>query len=134
MNIADHLTQLEELLLDPLVRHDSALVALLLADDFLEFGASGRTFDKATILKELRNEPDRPASLLTDFSARNLSPDIVLVTYRAHRRNPAGEIISESWRSSIWGNRDQKWQITFHQGTKISSNNTDWSPPSPNQK
>jgi hypothetical protein len=125
MNIADHLRKLEERLLDPLVRHDPALVAPLLADDFLEFGASGRSFDKAAILKELKNEPDRPSSLLTDFSVRTLSPDTVLVTYRAHRRNPAGEIIGESWRSSIWVNRDQKWQITFHQGTKIPGNNTD---------
>jgi hypothetical protein len=125
MDIADHLRQLEERLLDPLVRHDPALVAPLLADDFLEFGASGRTFDKAAILKELKNEPDRPASLLTDFAARGLSADIVLVTYRAHRRNPAGEIIGESWRSSIWVNRGQEWQITFHQGTKVPGNNTD---------
>jgi len=125
MNIADHLRKLEGRLLDPLVRHDPALVAPLLADDFFEFGASGRTFDKAAILKELKNEPDRPASLLTDLSARTLSPDIVLVTYRAHRRNPAGEIIHESWRSSIWVNRNQKWQITFHQGTKIPENDED---------
>src|ERR1700677_1481585 len=125
MNIADYLRKLEGRLLDPLVRHDPALVAPLLADDFLEFGASGPACDKAAILKELKNEPDRPASRRTDFSARTLSPDIVLVTYRAHRRNPAGEIIHESWRSSIWVNRNQKWQITFHQGTKIPENDKD---------
>jgi hypothetical protein len=125
MRIEDHLKQLEELLLDPIVRKDSALVASLLADDFVEFGSSGRVFDKSSILEELKNEPSGPAALLSDFSTRTLSPDTVLVTYRSLKRNPAGEIIRQAWRSSIWVNRDQKWQITFHQGTKIPGSDKD---------
>ena len=57
MNIADHIKSLEETLLDPAVRKNSEQVSNLLADDFLEFGSSGRTFDKAAILEDLRNEP-----------------------------------------------------------------------------
>jgi hypothetical protein len=119
MNIADHLKQLEESLLDPAVRHNSALVASLLADDFIEFGSSGRVFNKASILEDLKNEPPRLASLLSDFSTREIAPNAILATYKATRRNLNDEIIGQSWRSSLWTNIDGRWQITFHQGTMI---------------
>ena len=119
MSTEDHLRQLEERLLDPVIRRDSALVATLLADDFLEFGASGRVFDKASILEDLKNDPPRPASRLTDFVIRELSPTIILATYRATRFNANGEPIGQSRRSSIWAHVNGQWQITFHQGTPI---------------
>jgi hypothetical protein len=119
MQIEAHLRQLEESLLDPAVRRDSELVASLLADDFIEFGSSGRSFDKASIIEELKNEPARPASLLSDFAARPLSPDVMLVTYRSTRRSPLGETTAQAQRSSIWVQRDGRWQLTFHQGTPI---------------
>jgi len=121
MQIEDHLRSLEEHLLDPTIRRDSKAVSTLLADDFIEFGGSGRVFDKASILEDLKNEPPRPASLLTDFKTRELAPNIILATYKATRRNAAGEPISQSWRSSIWTHVNGQWQITFHQGTPIPS-------------
>jgi hypothetical protein len=119
MNTAEHLRQLEEHLLDPTVRRDSKAVASYLTDDFLEFGGSGRVFDKAAILEDLTDEPPRPPSLLSDFKTRELAPNVILATYKATRRNAAGEPIGQSWRSSIWTHVDGRWQITFHQGTPI---------------
>jgi hypothetical protein len=119
--IANHLQSLEEHLLDPAVRRDSEAVAALLADDFLEFGSSGRIFDKASILEDLKSEPPRPASVLTNFKTRELAPNIILATYKATRRNETGEPVSQSWRSSIWTHVNGQWQITFHQGTPIPS-------------
>ena len=119
MQIEAHLKQLEESLLDPSVRKNSELVSSLLTDDFLEFGTSGRTFDKAAILEDLKNEPSRPASLLSDFAIRPLAPEAMLVTYRTTRRDPFHKPLSQAWRSSIWVQRDGRWQITFHQGTQI---------------
>jgi hypothetical protein len=121
MQIEDHLRSLEEHLLNPAIRRDSEAVAALLADDFLEFGGSGRIFDKASILEDLKNEPPRPTSLLTDFKTRELAPGVILATYKATRRNAAGEPVSQSWRSSIWTHVNDQWQITFHQGTPIPS-------------
>jgi len=121
MNTADHLRQLEERLLDPTVRCDSALVASLLADDFIEFGSSGRVFNKSAILEDLKNETPRPASLLSDFAIRKLSPAIVLVTYRATRFNANEEETGQSRRSSLWAHVNGQWQMTFHQGTPIPS-------------
>jgi hypothetical protein len=42
MQLEDHFKSLEERLVDPAFRIDSESVAALLADDFLEFGISGR--------------------------------------------------------------------------------------------
>ena len=119
MNTPDQLRQLEERLLDPAVRRNPTLLAPLLADDFIEFGGSGRVFDKASILEDLKNEPLRPASLLTDFKTRELAPGVILATYKATRRNEAGEPVGQSWRTSIWTHVNGQWQITFHQGTLI---------------
>ncbi|MBB5316116.1 nuclear transport factor 2 family protein [Tunturibacter empetritectus] len=119
MHIADHLKSLEERLLDPTIRRDSEAVAAHLTDDFLEFGGSGRVFDKAAILEDLQDEPPRPPSLLSDFKTRELAPNVILATYKATRRNAAGEPIGQSWRSSIWTHVNGQWQITFHQGTPI---------------
>ena len=131
MQIEDQLKSLEENLVNPAIRRDPTLVAPHLADDFIEFGASGRVFDKASILEDLKNEAPRPASLLTDFAIRELSPTIILATYRATRFNANGEPISQSRRSSIWTHVDGQWQITFHQGTPIPPQQ---SPDAPNQK
>jgi hypothetical protein len=119
MQLEDHLKSLEERLVDPAFRIDSESVAALLADDFLEFGSSGRSFDKTSTLVELKNEPPRRASLLSDFSVRELSPGVVLVTYRATRQDLDGQPIGHSWRSSIWLHRDGGWQLSFDQSTRI---------------
>jgi hypothetical protein len=121
MNIADHLKSLEETLLDPAVRKNSEQVSTLLAYDFLEFGSSGRTFDKASILEDLRNEPPHQTARLSDFAIRTLAPEVILATYRTTRHDSSGQIIHQAKRSSIWINRNNRWQITFHQGTPIPS-------------
>jgi hypothetical protein len=119
MQLEDHFKSLEERLADPAFRIESESVAALLADDFLEIGSLGRSFDKTSILIDLKNEPPRSASLLSDFSVRELSPGVALVTYRATRRDLAGQQIGQSWRSSIWMQRDGRWLLIFHQGTRI---------------
>jgi hypothetical protein len=119
MQLEEQLKSLEERLLDPAFRIDSESVAALLADDFVEFGSSGRLFDRASILAQLRNEPIQKASLVSDFSVRPLSSNVALVTYRATRRNLDGQPIGQSWRSSIWMQLDGRWRLTFHQGTQI---------------
>jgi hypothetical protein len=121
MQITDHLRALEEQLLQPIIRRNAEMLATLLADDFLEFGSSGRTFDKASIIAELLNEPPRPAAILSDFAVRPLAPEAMLVTYRTTCHDSSGNITHQARRNSIWINRDNRWQIAFHQGTPIPS-------------
>ena len=73
------LRELEERLLQPDVRRSPRAVADLLADEFVEFGSSGRVFDEPQIIAALRDEPPIHRSL-SEFKSTVLAPDVVLVT------------------------------------------------------
>jgi hypothetical protein len=90
VSIEAHVRALEEELLQPAVRKTVSRVHALLADDFMEFGSSGRVFDKHDIIDSLKSEfPVRRA--LTDFRALPLGPGVVLTTYRATSYGVPGE-------------------------------------------
>ncbi len=109
---------LEERLLQPDVRHSANDVAELLADDFVEIGSSGRIFDKQTTIAALQHESPVEI-LLTDYRARMLAPDVILVTYRAIRSASVPAQPTQSLRSSIWKQLDGRWRLVFHQGTPL---------------
>ena len=75
------LHQLEERLCQPEVRKSAVEVGALLSEQFVEFGSSGRIYDKKQSIEGLRNEPMIPIAL-TEFKTLVLAPDVVLVTYR----------------------------------------------------
>jgi glyoxylase I family protein len=83
----------------------------LLADDFLEFGRSGRVWTRDTIAPLLGSSPDANAAALEleAFEVVPLGQGVALVTYRALGAN----------RSSIWVGRDGRWRMRFHQGTPL---------------
>jgi hypothetical protein len=110
------LRHLEEQLFQPEVRSSSERLAALLAEDFVEFGSSGRVFNKKQIMAALAKETPTKRSL-TDFEATMLSEDVALVTYRATRRSNGGASTVHTLRSSIWRRSNGQWQMVFHQGT-----------------
>lgn len=109
---------LEERLLNPVVRRDRSAVASLLAPEFVEFGSSGRVFSRQQILDLLAGEEPYRIEL-TDFSARMLAPDLALVTWKSIRPEGPPSTGAASLRSSIWARREGRWQMVFHQGTRI---------------
>jgi hypothetical protein len=116
--LEDHLRQLEERLLQTNVRKSAEEVSELLASEFIEFGSSGRIFDKQQIIASLQMESTVRRSLV-DFKTWILAPAVVLVTYRAIRQGAPGEQPIYSLRSSIWRLIDGRWQMVFHQGTPL---------------
>jgi hypothetical protein len=113
---------LEECLLDPLVRGSRTALGDLLADEFFEFGSSGRRFTKSQTVEALVGErAQEPRFSLADFSLLVLAPDVVLATYRAEARGADPSAPGHSWRSSVWVFRSGRWQLLFHQGTAITS-------------
>jgi hypothetical protein len=116
--LEDHLRQLEERLLQPSVRKSAEEVSELLASEFIEFGSSGRIFDKQQIIASLQMEPTVRRSLV-DFKSWILARAVVLVTYRAVRQRTSDEPPIYSLRSSIWKLIDGRWQMVFHQGTLL---------------
>ena len=114
--VAEHLRRLEERLLQPEVRKVAADVAELLAAEFIEFGSSGRIFQREQIISALQNEPPMQRSLI-NFKTSQLAPDVVLATYMAIRYSLTEEPPVYSLRSSIWKRIDGRWYMIFHQGT-----------------
>jgi hypothetical protein len=120
---------LEEDLLKPEVRKSVDRVGQLLADEFIEFGSSGRVFNKAKIIVALQQEAcDAVHRIsLTDFTVRRLAPDVMLVTYRTTIQDPP----ESSLRSSIWKLISGRWQMVFHQGTPSKAANGGTAPRCP---
>jgi hypothetical protein len=116
------LEALERALLTVAVRRDPVALDALLADEFREFGASGRTYTKREVVEALQEES--PAVLALDgFCAEPLGEGIVLVTYRSSRSED-GVATRYALRSSVWMRRDGRWQIVFHQGTILFEHET----------
>jgi hypothetical protein len=111
------LRQLEERLLQPEVRRSIQDVADLLADEFVEFGSSGRVFNKQQIIESLQHEEPAQSSM-TEFRSIPLAPGVILTMYRVVRLNPSDAKPTASLRSSIWRLQDGQWKIVFHQGTR----------------
>ena len=112
------LRHLEEQLLQPQVRASRERLAELLADDFIEFGSSGKVFDKKKVIAGLAKETPTKLSL-SKFAVTMLADNIALVTYRAARSAGRGRRPVQSLRSSVWRLREGNWQMVFHQGTRI---------------
>lgn len=114
---------LEKRLHDPAVRCNAAEVALLLADEFREFGKSGRVYDKAAMLQSLADEA--PVPVQNPLAQAPIeSSGFVLVPVGAHAALLTYRSISagtEALRSSLWIYRDARWQMLFNQGTKSSA-------------
>lgn len=99
-------------LLAPDVRADAVTVNRLLHDEFEEFGASGRRWNRADLVAALAAEPGDVVPEADGFRAVWLADDAVLLTYRAGRPDRT------SLRSSVWVRRPgDGWRLLFHQGT-----------------
>src|ERR1700759_1342878 len=107
---------LETSLLRPDVRRSPDQVDALLASDFVEFGGSGSVWTRQQTIDGLAGEPAIDGTV-THFDARALCETVVLVTYRAVRRDTRSGKKRHSLRSSIWRLTDGRWQIVLHQGT-----------------
>ena len=82
-------------------------LASLIADDFLEFGRSGRVWTRDSILELLKQGPSGDPVPMDRFEAIEVADGVALVTYHGAMAN----------RCSVWVRRDGRWQIRFHQGT-----------------
>ncbi|RAJ53965.1 hypothetical protein K388_05755 [Streptomyces sp. KhCrAH-43] len=99
-------------LLEPEVRASPEAVSELLDPEFTEFGASGRRYDRSSVLAVTSAvEEYGPGPEVTDLSGRLLAPDLVHLTYSTVRD---GLLFR---RSSVWRRSGGTWRMYFHQGT-----------------
>ena len=100
------------------IRRSADNMAMLLADDFIEFQSSGGVINKQQVLDALYTETEWDIKYkITDFKSKLLSDRVVLNTYRIKKVSAKGEEINRTLRSSIWKYEDGRWQLLFHQGT-----------------
>ncbi len=100
-------------LLDPEVRGDPDRVSALLDPDFFEFGASGRRWDRTTVLDVVTPAEEEPAIGVSELSGTVLADGLVQVTY-------VSELCGRrARRSSLWRRTPDGWRLYFHQGTVI---------------
>jgi ribonuclease HI len=101
----------ERQLLDPASRANSDLVGRLIHPDFVEHGASGRIWNRSSIIAALAADPG-VSGIASNVEAVRLADDVVLVTYRI-----GGE--RASLRSSVWVHDPEAgWRLRFHQGSR----------------
>jgi hypothetical protein len=114
----DLIRALEEELFKQSVRSSPEAVSNLLADSFVEFGRSGRTYEKEEVVRRLATESIETLEThaARDFVLRPLADDVVLLTYRSFRL-AEGKEDRHTLRSSIWNFISGRWQLVFHQGT-----------------
>lgn len=99
------------------VRRDRAQLDKLLHESFLEFGRSGRSYNKADILEQLPAETAQDAMWSQDFGAAELAEGVALLTYLSASVDENGDLFRHSLRSSLWQQTERGWQMRFHQGT-----------------
>ena len=95
-----------------MTRADPQLSRPLLHPDFTEFGASGRIWDRESVVAAMSADPGEPTSA-EEMRGFQLAPEVVLLTYRVNRPDRS------SLRSSIWTVHENSWVLVFHQGTPL---------------
>lgn len=82
-------------------------------DDFIEFGKSGKVFDKDSIVQYLNNlETDRDIEIYS-FEIKIVKEGFLVANYISDEK----EIDKRALRTSIWINENENWKLYFHQGT-----------------
>ncbi|MFF1507961.1 DUF4440 domain-containing protein [Streptomyces sp. NPDC058326] len=106
-------------LMSPAVRSSRALVEQLLDPEFVEVGASGRRWDRRSMLSALPvmqgADEDGPQYVPTGMTGTVLAPGIVHLTFET--------VIDgrRARRSSIWRKSDEDagWRMYYHQATPV---------------
>ncbi|MEU4493325.1 nuclear transport factor 2 family protein [Streptomyces sp. NBC_00210] len=111
----DAVVERELRLLDPAVRDSPDLVLELLDPEFFEFGASGRRWDRKTILAAITPAPGEPVTTtaVSELVGKLLAPGLVQLTYVSDSGGRRAR------RSSLWRWTSEGWRMYFHQGTPI---------------
>lgn len=107
---------LERELQSPETRADGRRVRDLIAPDFEEIGASGRVWDRDSILSMLDAESADPGSStieVDDLRGRVIAPGVIRVSWTSAQGDRRAR------RTSIWCERDGGWRQVHHQGTLL---------------
>lgn len=116
-DIIDTLKKLEESLWNNETRFSKKHMNQILAEDFVEFGRSGRIYKREDTLAVPENEALTEYHF-ENFQVRQIDENVFLVTYVSRVMFDELEIAN---RSSLWLKTSGGWLLQFHQGTPAKS-------------
>jgi hypothetical protein len=123
IDLKEQLRALEESHLRHEVRSSPQAMQALLGEEFVEFGSSGRAFDRAATIALVSGQAAFH-SCVDEFRVRVLAPEVALTTYRLSVWSDSEDQARVTLRSSVWMHRAGRWVLVFHQGTLASSGAT----------
>jgi hypothetical protein len=114
--ILQELVSLEISIMKSAGASDLHMLNNLLSDGFIEFGASGKIYNKQQTIDIL--EKRDAASVQNNWAAdsficHQITGNVYLLMYSLQRGNELTK------RTSIWQKSGGQWQILFHHGTAI---------------
>jgi hypothetical protein len=99
-------------------RRNRAQLERLLHPDFVEFGRSGRRYDRSEVLAEFSEAGAALEPVYAEhFEILELGRGSALLTYVSAHKTEAGKLHRRTLRSSLWLETETGWQMRFHQGT-----------------
>jgi len=113
--------ELESRLLRHEFRSSYDFLDKILHNDFLEIGASGRTYNKEQTI-DLLSKESNISSVATDFRFLQVAEGVALLTYSLKTVSPDTGT-RYSIRSSVWKLENDNWKLVFHQGTQTDGFN-----------
>lgn len=111
------LRSLEESLWREETRLSRDRLETLVDDSYLEFGSSGKVYNKRQMMDAEIQEINAQLPL-PEFRITFLAPTVALLTYRSIQTFSDG-LRKEARRASIWTKKKNGWKLTFHQGTLV---------------
>lgn len=113
------LKALEEKLLEADLSLHPEIIDELISDDFEEVGDKGKVSSRAEVVSWLIKKDKNLEWVLDEFKLRSLTSELVLLNYVEKLKNSSNEKSKSTLRSSLWRNCNDRWQMVFHQATKI---------------
>jgi len=106
----DELKSLEESLWREETRFNKSYMDKILAEDFFEFGRSGKIYSRSDCL-EIEKQPIIAKVPLEQFRLHHVSKNTVLVTYVSE---VTYDSVQRANRSSLWIKDSEGWKLIFH--------------------
>ncbi|WP_312266945.1 DUF4440 domain-containing protein [Neisseria sp.] len=119
-NLLHHLTALEAELHHHGILCTPLRLEKLLHYQFHEVGQSGSPYNRETVIRYLSSCSEAQPTRSNNHAVQILGEKQALLTYFSASTQPSGDTLY-TWRSSIWVNENEGWQLLYHQGTPASA-------------
>jgi ketosteroid isomerase-like protein len=121
-NVEQTLMQIEQELLDALLKGDTSAAQRYTADTYIFTGPDGTVMDKGRSIADLKSGDLKIESSKLDDMKVQAYGDTAVVTYRStDKGNYKGSDLSGQYRwTDVFVKRNGRWQIVAGQGTRIA--------------